>query len=219
MLLPDYSSADFNQTSLNLLRAGIVTDARYGAQGPEVRISYPDRDLTSDWLPVGQPASGGLSVHVVPRLGTNVIVGHLGTGIERGVVLGTVPTQNGGAVIPDHINTAAMLFDDGTQISHNPMTGATQLVGSKTMLFVAGSDIALHSDGVQTIHCSGKCNITSGGDTVVTAANVTIVGGTITLAGNVHITGDLTVDGTVRFGQDGSIATHLTNDDGAGGGS
>jgi phage baseplate assembly protein gpV len=166
-----------------------------------------------------------MSVHVCPRIGTNVIVGHLGTGIERGVVLGTTPTQNGGAVIPDHINTAAILFDDGMQVSHNPETGATQLIGSKTVLFVAGGDIALHSDGVQTIHCSGKFNATSGadtnmsagGNTVISASNVTIIGGTITLQGNVHITGDLTVDGTTYMKQ--AIADpNCQNTDGSGGG-
>jgi len=227
MILPDYSSADFNQTSLNLLRAGTVTDARYGSNGPEVRVTYPDRGVTSDWFPVSQPASGGLSFHVVPRIGTNVIVGHLGTGIERGVVLGSSPTQNGGAVIPDHINTVAALFDDGTQISHNPTTGAFQMIGPKTALFAVGGDIAMMSDSVWTINCSGKCNVTSGGDcninaggnAFVSAANVTVQGGTITLQGNTHITGTLTVDDVVRFNKTGSIATHLTNNDGAGGGS
>ena len=207
MILPDYSSADFNQTSLNLLRAGRVTDARYGANGAEVRISYPDRDVTSDWLPVGQPASGGMSVHVCPRIGTNVIVGHLGTGIERGVVLSTVPTQNGGAVIPDHINTAAVLFDDGTQISHNPETGAFQVVGPKTALFAVGGDIAMMSDGVWTIHCSGKCNVTSGGDcNIIAGGNVTVKGGTITLQGNVHVTGSLTVDQDITGNANESIS-------------
>jgi len=219
MLLPDYSSSDFNQTSLNLLRAGRVTDARYGANGPEVRVSYPDRDITSDWLPVGQPASGGMSVHVVPRVGTNVIVGHLGTGIERGVVLSTTPTQGGGAVIPDHLNTAAILFDDGTQISHNPTTGATQVVGSKTVLFAVGGDIAMMSDGVWTINCSGNCNITAGGNATVTAANATIKAGTITLDGDVTITKTLTVDGVVSFKAGGSANPKITNDDGSGGGS
>jgi phage baseplate assembly protein V len=206
MILPDYSSADFNQTSLNLLRAGRVTDARYGSNGPEIRVSYPDRDVTSDWLPVGQPASGGMSVHVCPRIGTNVIVGHLGTGIERGVVLSTVPTQNGGAVIPDHLNTAAVLFDDGTQISHNPETGAFQVVGPKTALFAVGGDIAMMSDGVWTIHCSGNCNITAGGNANVTAANVTVKAGTITLDGDVTITKTLTVDQNITGNADESIS-------------
>jgi phage baseplate assembly protein gpV len=147
-----------------------------------------------------------MSVHVVPRIGTNVIVGHLGTGIERGVVLSTVPTQNGGAVIPDHLNTAAVLMDDGTQISHNPETGALQVVGPKTVLFAVGGDIAFHSDGVWTINCSGNCNVTAGGNANVTAANVTVTGGTITLQGNVHVTGSLTVDQNINGNADENIS-------------
>jgi phage baseplate assembly protein gpV len=158
-----------------------------------------------------------MSVHVCPRIGTNVIVGHLGTGIERGVVLSTVPTQNGGAVIPDHINTAAVLFDDGTQISHNPETGAFQVVGPKTALFAVGGDVAFMSDGVWTINCSGNCNITAGGNANVTAANVTVKAGTITLDGNVTITQDLTVKGTTNM-QLAIANPHCTNTDGSGNG-
>jgi len=203
MFKPDYGSDDFNQTSLNLLRSGTVTDRRNGINGPEVRVSFPDRDVTSDWLPVGQTGSGGMFTHFCPRKGTNVLVGHLGTGVERGVVLCSNPTQNGGAVIPSSLNSMAMLADDGAQLEYNPDTGNLHVGGVKTIELIGGSAVT----------------VTIGGDYDVTCANVTIKATTITLDANVHITGTLTVDQTVTFGQDGTIATHLTNLDGSGAGS
>ena len=202
MFKPDYGSDDFNQTSLNLLRSGTVTDRRNGVNGPEVRVSFPDRDVTSDWLPVGQTGSGGMSTHFCPRKGTNVLVGHLGTGVERGVVLCSNPTQNGGALIPSSINSMAMMADDGAQMEYNPDTGNLHVGGVKTIEFIGGSSVT----------------ITLGGPFNVTASDTTITSGTITLNGNVHITGTLIVDQPVTFSQGGNANPHIVNEDGTGGG-
>jgi phage baseplate assembly protein V len=211
MVGPTYTSDDFNQTSLNLLRSGTVIDRRNGANGPEVRVSFPDRDISSDWLPVSQSGSGGMSFHHCPRVGANVLVAHIGTGVERGLVLGSNPTENGGSVIPNSLNSLAMLADDGAQFEYNPDTGQLLVGGVATIKIVGGGTI--------TIVTGGDIDATAGGNANVTAATATIKAGSITLDGNVRITGTLTVVNTVTFQKDGTIATHLTNLDGAGAGS
>jgi phage baseplate assembly protein V len=211
MIGPSYSSNDFNQTSLNLLRSGTVIDRRNGSNGPEVRVSFPDRDVSSDWLPVSQSGAGGMSFHFCPRVGANVLVAHIGTGIERGMVLGSNPTENGGAVIPNSLNSLAMLADDGAQFEYNPDNGQLLIGGVASVKVVGGGTI--------TIVTGGDVDVTAGGNANVTAANATVNAGTITLNGNVKVTGTLDVTNTVTFHKDGSIATHLTNLDGAGAGS
>jgi phage baseplate assembly protein V len=211
MALPSYSSADFNQTSLNLLRSGTVIDRQFGAGGPQVKVSFPDRDVTSDWIPVASTMAGGVTMYALPRVGTNVLVAHPGTGIERGLVLGSNPTENGGAIQPGSPNSVAMLMDDGCQLEYNPDSGELNVLGAKTITLAAGGDTLLYSEGNLTASVGGTANITAG--------TAVIKAGTITLDGNVHVTGTLLVDNTVTFKKDGSIQTHLTNLDGAGAGS
>jgi phage baseplate assembly protein V len=209
MIGPSYGSNDFNQTSLNLLRSGTVIDRRNGSNGPEVRVSFPDRNLSSDWLPVSQTGSGGMSFHFLPRVGANVLVAHIGTGIERGMVLGSNPTENGGAVIPNSLNSLAMLADDGAQFEYNPDNGQLLIGGVASVKVVGGGTI--------TIVTGGDVDVTAGGNANVTAANVTVKGN-ITLDGPVHCTQTLTVDSNVTFKAGGTIQSHLQNLDGAGGG-
>jgi phage baseplate assembly protein V len=139
----------------------------------------------------------------VPRLGDLVTVLHYPTGVERGVVVCSHNTSANPGFQPRSLNSIAMQADDGAYFEYDPDQGCLSLNGLGTVY----------------LKHSGEMEIHSGGNVTVTAANVTIQGGTITLQGNVHITGSLTVDQTVTFNKDGSIATHLTNDDGAGGGS
>lgn len=219
MFKPSYSSDDFNQTSVNLLRSGTVTDRRMGANGPEVRVSFPDRNISSDWLPVSQIGSGGMSFHFCPRIGSNVIVGHLGTGVERGVVLGSNPTQNGGAVIPSSLNSLAALADDGAQIEYDPDSGNLHVGGVKTIQIIGGATITIVTGGDVDLTAGGNLNANVTGNATVVAANATIQAGTITLQGNVIVTGTLDVKQTTTLEVGGTtLSGHLTNADGAGGG-
>jgi phage baseplate assembly protein V len=211
MIGPSYSSNDFNQTSLNLLRSGTVIDRRNGSNGPEVRVSFPDRNLSSDWLPVSQSGAGGMSFHYCPRVGANVLVAHIGTGVERGMVLGSNPTENGGAVIPNSLNSLAMLADDGAQFEYNPDNGQLLIGGVASVKVVGGGTI--------TVVTGGDVDVTAGGNANVTAVNTTVKSGTITLQGNVVITGSLDVKGSTTLEVGGTtLSGHLTNADGAGGG-
>jgi phage baseplate assembly protein V len=219
MSQPPYSSNDFNQTSLNLLRSGTVIDRRMGANGPEVRVSFGDREVTSDWLPVSQTGSGGMSFHYCPRNGSNVLVSHIATGVEYGMVLGSSVTQNGGAVIPNSLNSAAMLADDGAQFEYDPDTGQLLAGGVKTIKIVGGSTITIVTGGDVDLTAGGNLNANISGNVIVVAANATIQAGTITLQGNVVVTGTLDVKGSTTLEVGGTtLSGHLTNADGAGGG-
>jgi phage baseplate assembly protein V len=206
MIGPSYGSNDFNQTSLNLLRSGTVIDRQYGVGGPQVRVSFPDRDITSDWIPVASSMAGGVTTYSLPRIGTNVLVAHLGTGIEKGVVLGSNPTENGGAIGPGSPNSVAMLADDGFQVEYNPDTGALNVLGAKTITFAAGGDTLLYSEGNLTASVGGTANITAG-TAIVKAGN-------IKLDGNVVVTGTLEVDGFTSCKGGGTTTPHMTNADG-----
>jgi phage baseplate assembly protein V len=219
MLKAPYSSDDFNQTSLNLIRSGTVIDRRMGSNGPEVRVAYGDRGVTSDWLPVSQPSSGGMSFHFCPRKGANVLVAHIGTGIEHGSVIGSSPTQNGGAVIPNSLNSVAILADDGAQFEYNPDSGQLLAGGVKTIKIVGAATITVVTGGDVDLTAGGNLNANVSGNAVIVAANVNIQGGTITLQGNVIVTGSLDVKGSTTLEIGGTtLSGHLTNADGAGGG-
>jgi phage baseplate assembly protein V len=219
MFKPSYSSDDFNQTSLNLLRSGTVIDRRMGTNGPEVRVAFGDREVTSDWLPVSQTGSGGMSFHYCPRNGSNVLVAHIGTGVEYGMVLGSSVTQNGGAVIPNSLNSTAMLADDGAQFEYNPDTGQLLVGGVKTVKIVTGGTVTVVSGADIDATVGGNLNATVSGNIVASAANATVTAGTITLQGNVIVTGTLDVKGSTTLEVGGTtLSGHLANADGAGGG-
>lgn len=227
MFKPDYSSDGPESANYNVVRSGTVVDRRVGQNGAEVRIAYPDRGVTSDWLPVGQPTTGGASTHSCPRNNSNAIVLHLPTGIEQGVVICTTATDNGGAVIPQHIDEVVSVFEDGAAIGYNPQSGVFNLVGVNQITIGAGGTVSLYSGGSLLLQISGAVNakvggaitISAGATVQITAPMINLNGVTIDQAGNVMIPGTLTVKGNVTLQSTGTIATHLVNADGAGGGS
>lgn len=221
MFKPAYSSDDFNQTSFNMLRSGTVVDRRMGDNGPEAKINYPDRGLTSDWLPIGSQGSAGTTMFFCPRVGTNVTVAHFGSGVEQGIVLCSNPTGNGGSVTPDSLNSIAMISDDGAQFSYNPDSGELTVLGVKKINLAASGDTVVYTGGNCTAQVGGNLKATVTGSATVTAPTVNVnATGSITLnSPNVTITGTLHVDYIIPFQTGNVLATpHIQNNDGSGGG-
>jgi phage baseplate assembly protein V len=203
MNLPDYGSADDRATFHNVVRFGVVVDRQAGQFGPQVRVSYDDRGVTSAWLPIGKQGSANCGMHYVPRVGDTVTVLHYPTGIEDGVVVCTHNTSNNPGFQPRSLNAIAMQADDGSYFEYDPDVGC------------------LSVNGVSTIYLKSNGDLTAnvGGNATVTAATATVQAGTITLQGPVHITGTLKVDGVCTFAAGGSANPKISNQDGSGGGS
>lgn len=196
-------------TAFNAIRNGRVIDRRMGQNGPEVLVTYYDRDITSDWLPVGQQGASGMTMFYCPRVGDNVTVLHYPTAIETGVVICTHPTSNGGAIQPDSINSVALMGDNGEQMSYNPDTKTLALQGLGTVAISASGDTNQQSNGNMTVIVGGTFK--------VTAAQINLNGVLIDSGGNVTIPGDLTVLGNTNL--ELTIANpHCLNTDGSGGG-
>jgi len=188
----------------NLFRHGKVTERIVDLTQVCVRVQYLDKDgLISKPLPVKQKGSRTTGSFYCPKVGDDVCVTMLPNGSEDGFVDGSFYNTGNPppTVDPDCHHTT---FADGTIIEYVEALPAT--VGR------AGRAGQLRVKSAQPI------NITSGAVMVI-APSVTIQAPSITLQGNVHITGTLTVDDNVSFGKGGSIATHLTNNDGQGNGS
>jgi len=169
-----------------------------------VRVQYLDKDgLVSQPLPVKQKGCRTTGSFYCPKIGDDVCVTVLPNGQEEGFVDGSFYNANNPppTIDPDCHHTT---FADGTIIEY---TEALSAVVGRTA-----------RAGQLRIKSQQPINIISG-NIVVTAPMITLNGVTIDSSGNVHIPGTLTVDGSVRFNASGSIATHLTNDDGAGNGS
>jgi phage baseplate assembly protein V len=217
MSRPEYGSDNPNTTWLNLIRSGTVYSRRTGQYGPEIQVYYPDRDLLTDFLPVNQMGSAGAAFHFCPRVGDNVTVLHLGTGVEQGIVLGSHGTNNNPSFIPNSVDSVALATEDGAFFEHEPQSGTFTLAGVTTFHLHVNGDSLSFVGGKWTLNIGGDCNLTAGGDANVTATNATVKAGSIKLDGNVTVTGDLTVLGTMRtklvFAD-----PHCQNLDGSGGG-
>jgi phage baseplate assembly protein V len=187
---PEYGSDNPNTTWLNVARSGVVYSRRNGRSGPEVKVYYGDRDVLTDWIPVNQLGSAGAAFHFCPRVGDNVTVLHLGTGIEQGIVIGSHGTDNNPVFTPNSLDSHAAAFEDGAFFEHEPQSSTCTLAGVGTLHL---------SIGGQTLIFSGSFTLNVGGAVTINAASATIKAGAITLDGPVHITKTLTVDGTSTF--------------------
>ena len=207
---------------MNMFRTGIVV--QQDVPNCRVRVQYPDRDgLTTYWLPILNRTSAGSKQFSLPNIGDEVHVLHFPQAPETGIVLGAtfndmnpapqlVGAQRSGNGSPNdsvpHTVSGPYahhtLFADGTYEDYNPETSikTTNTQGAINTVTV----------GPYTITSTNPITITSSG-------NITVNGVIIDPNGNMTIPGTLTVKGNVTFQASGSIATHLTNNDGAGGGS
>jgi phage baseplate assembly protein V len=227
MFKPSYSSDGPDSSFENVVRSGTVVDRRVGPNGAEVRVAYPDRGVTSDWLPIGQQNGGGAMTHNCPRNNSNVIVLHLPTGIEQGVVICTTATDNGGALIPDHIDSHVMAFEDGAAFGYNPQSGVLNVIGVNQINVGAGGTVSLYAGGALLLQVSGNVvktvggtiTISAGGNITITAPQISLNGVLIDSSGNVTIPGTLTVKGITQLQAGGTATPKLTNQDGSGGGS
>lgn len=207
-MTPDqYGTArETDATAFNTVRTGRVIDRRMGQNGPEVLVTYYDRDITSDWLPVGQQGSSGASMFYCPRNGDNVTVLHFPTAIETGVVVCTNPTSNGGAIQPDSINSIACRGDNGEQFSYNPDTKTLAMQGCGTIKISASGDVSIQANGNLTMPVGSTMK--------VTAATINLNGVIIDSSGNVTIPGRLIVEGTTTMMQLATANPHCLNLDG-----
>jgi len=146
------------------------------------------------------------------------------TGIEQGIVVCTNPTSNNPTMTPNSIDSKAISGADGSFFEHEPNSGTTTIAGVAHLHINAGEMLTYVSteniqvSGNWTKQVGGTISINAGGKITVTAPMISLNGVLIDSSGNVTIPGTLTVQKTVTFNQDGTIATHLTNSDGSGGG-
>jgi phage baseplate assembly protein V len=175
-------------------RTGVVVARRSGKTGPQVRVSYPDRGVTSAWLPCAQRDTIGSQDFNLPRLGEHVLVQHMANGPERGVVVGCIFNERVSSPVPGNPDMRQVIFDDGTLVNYDP--------GAKKMTIVAVGDVDLTAVNVNVI-ASGK---------------VTLQAPEIFLKGNVTIENDLHVLGTTYL-QQAFADPSCINADGSGQGS
>jgi phage baseplate assembly protein V len=208
------SSAVQDKVGYNTLRGGKIVGRRLTSAGPQVQVTYEDRDgVVTDWLPVIQQGAAGVVFHYCPRVGDNVLVAHFPTGIESGVVLGATPSSVNPGITPRSLDSIAMQADDGSYFEYEPNAGCLSMAGISTLYLQANGDAEIDPGGKLTINVGGTTMIISGG-------NMTISGPTITLQGNVVITGTLDVKQFTTLEVGGATLTgHVANADGAGGGS
>jgi phage baseplate assembly protein V len=191
MVSPEYGSANPDATFNNLIRCGVVVDRQAGPYGPEVRVSFDDREMISDWLPIGKQGSASCGMHYVPRLGDIVTVLHYPTGVERGVVVCSHNTSVNPGFQPRSLNAIAMQGDNGEYFEFDPDVGCLSINGIATLY--------LKSNGDMEVHTGGNLTATVGGNATVTAANASVTAGSITLQGSVTIQGTLHVTSTSLF--------------------
>jgi phage baseplate assembly protein V len=184
-------------------------------------VTYADLGYQTNFIPCLQKNTLGAQEFYVPEPGETVWVLHPANSPETGLILGSVYTVKN----PPPYNTKnkrGIVFADGGYVIYD-VTGA----------------------GTYAIHVPGRVQLTSGGDTdVTTGANLnakvtgdvvaTVSGAlTATISGTANITapnielhGNTKVFGTLRctgfFTADvggTTLSSHITNADGAGGGS
>jgi phage baseplate assembly protein V len=191
-----YGSANPQPKNNNLHRVGVVSARRIGPNGPEVRVTYNDRNMTSDWLPVGQPAAAGMMFFCLPRVGTEVLVDHLPTGIEQGVVTTALFNHNNPGFIPSSLNAVAMMADDGAYFEYDPTSKILTVTGTGEVHLNAGGDFLLKTSGNLTATVAGNLTATVTGTAHVTANQCNLNGVLIDASGNTTIPGNLTVQGS-----------------------
>lgn len=153
-------------------RLGIVVDRRKGKAGPQVRLRYDDRGVTSAWTPVGQRSTVGSKDYGLPELGERMLVAHLPNGPERAVALTCVFNEAVSAVDQSDENNREVVFRDGTIVRYDP--------GAKAM----------------TIEAAGTLTITTQGAVSITAPDVAITA-RVKITGDVEIEGNLKVTGRI----------------------
>jgi phage baseplate assembly protein V len=224
----DYGSHGFDVTAENLIRCGTISDRRMTSYGPEVRVDYDDRGVTSAWLPVAQHGSSGTSMHWCPRVGDNVTVLHYPTRIEQGVVLCSTATENNPAFCPRSINAVACQHSDGSYMEYDPDAQCFSMLGVGSIYLHANGDYTMYAGGNVIKSIGGKLTITTGGKIDITAGGQITVKGDpmiqlngvqINTNGDVLIPGKLTVDGQTLLQGGGTATPSLKNSDGSGGGS
>src|SRR5260221_3363532 len=142
--MTEYGSGEkFEPTHHNLVRFGTVVDRRRGQYGPEVRVVFHDRNVTSDWLPIGNQAAAGTGMHYCPRVNDNVTVLHPATGIEQGVVACSTPSANSPLYQPTHLDSIAMASEKGAYFEFEPNSGILTVTGvAELHLVTAGAFLA-----------------------------------------------------------------------------
>jgi phage baseplate assembly protein V len=208
----DYGSGrESDHTSYNLVRCGRVVDRRYTSVGPQVKVMYDDREVESDWLPVGQSGSKGHVFYTPPQqIGDQVTVLHYPTGIEKGIVVCTNPTLRTPSFKPRSINSVALQSLDGSYFEYDPDQQCLSINGIAT--------IYLKSSGQIQIVCGGDLDATVTGNVEVSCKNLdatcsgeaTVTAPTITLKGNVEITGTLQVDNNLTVNGSTTTVQNLT---------
>lgn len=178
-----------------MVRCGRITKVK---TSPSVAatVTYPDRGFQSQYLVVLQRNTIGHQDYYVPVPGEPVWVLMQGKSQYRGLILGSAYTD--GCPPPFNSTTVrGMKFADGSYIIYDTA-----------------------NSGNYQINLAGKMTVTAATTlTITTKSDTTVNGVIIDTNGNVTIPGTLTVKGNVTFQTTGSIQTHLTNLDGAGGGS
>ncbi len=203
---PDYGSESFDSTTINELRSGTITDRRLTTSGPEVMVLYPDRGVTSDWIPVGQQGAKGTVFHYCPRVGDNVIVAHFPTGIETGVIIASNPTPNNPGIKPRSLNSVAMQGDDKAYFEYDPDAGCLSINGISTVYLKAGGEMEIISGTNIKVNTTGDLTATVGGNltanvtgtTTLTAANTVFNGpvqfnNAVTMETTLQVLGSTTV--------------------------
>jgi phage baseplate assembly protein V len=226
----DYGSANFESTGVNAVRCGKVTDRRLTPNGAQVKVFYADRGVESDWMPVGNSGSKGNRFYTPPpQLGDFVTTLHYPTGIEKSVCVCANPTDNTPSVLPRSVNAIAFQGTDGCYFEYDPDTGCFSINGIATVYLNAKGQIHIVTGGDLDADVTGNVVANAGGDLTATiTGNATITANQINLNGVIiDSSGDITLPAGKFVKADSfqgvagaPVATpHMTNNDGAGGGS
>lgn len=193
---------------------GIVSQGRVTQVDTTNRIAatvtYPDRGYQTGFLNVLQRNTISNQDYTVPEVGEMVWVLHPPRARVRGLILGSVYTVHN----PPPYNvgsTRGMVFKDGTFMIYDYKNNTYQ-INIKGKWTIVTTD-AISMSGGTTISITAKGNIT-----VTSQSQINLNGVIIDANGNVKIPGNLEVVQNVQFDAGGTINTHLTNIDGAGGG-
>lgn len=109
--------ADKYDESCSHGRFGYVS--AYDAKRHMARIQFPDKDnLVSAWLPVAIPNSLKNKDEVHLDIGEHVYCSMMGSGLEVGVVIGSIYDDKNKPIVHDP-DIRVITFEDGTQISYD----------------------------------------------------------------------------------------------------
>jgi phage baseplate assembly protein gpV len=215
----NYGSEGYDPIGYNQTRFGTVTARRQGATGPEVQVTYDDRDgVITDWLPVGTKGTVGTAFFHCPRVGEQVKVSHGPTGIEQGVVESAVHSTTNPIFVPTSLDSIAMKGDDGAYFEYDPPSGILTMTGVAESHVVTKGDLLAQVGGSLKASVGGALTATVTGQATVTAQLINLNGVQIDSSGNVTIPGNLTVIGVTNLKM--TFANpRAENADGSGGGS